>query len=310
MQTKLSIIIPYYETYDYTIKLLNKLVPQLNDKTEVILIDDSYDLRLDNYKKQITIIHSKKRQGLSKARNIGISKSKGEYIAFIDSDDIVSDDYVDVLLKAIDEHKEDVIVFDWQDLNNGNIIRHPDNYAVWKAIYKKEITPLFNEEMFYNEDVEFQAKLNNVKPSKFYLDKVLYFYNSNRIGSLMWEKWRKNMIKCEVIKDFTLARFDELENIKRKGADVYGALKVGDTFECEKEMAEYLTGNNPIKEVVVKILEVEPEKETELVTEEAEETIEEVIEPIEDEEVQEEISTEIEELIEEPKKEKKSNKKK
>ena len=67
------------------------------------------------------------------------------------------------------------------------------------------------------------------------------------------------MIKCEVIKEFTLKRFDELKNIKRRRLDTKGKLYVGDTFECDKEMADYLMGDNKDKQVVVKVIEVEPE---------------------------------------------------
>ncbi len=72
------------------------------------------------------------------------------------------------------------------------------------------------------------------------------------------------MIKCEVIKDFTLKRFNELKNIKRKSFDTKGKLYIGDTFECDEDMVKYLTGNNDEGEVVVKVIEVEPEK-TEIV---------------------------------------------
>ncbi len=72
---------------------------------------------------------------------------------------------------------------------------------------------------------------------------------------------RQNMIKCEVIKKFGFSRFNELEHIERKSIDVKDTLLVGDTFECTKEIADYLTGNNPLNEVVVKVVEVEPEKE-------------------------------------------------
>lgn len=67
------------------------------------------------------------------------------------------------------------------------------------------------------------------------------------------------MIKCEVIERFTLGRYDELKNIKRKGVDTKGMLYVGDTFECEKELADYLMGNNDKNKVVVKVIEVIPE---------------------------------------------------
>ena len=68
------------------------------------------------------------------------------------------------------------------------------------------------------------------------------------------------MIKCEVIEAFTLGKFNELSNIARKGEDTPGKLNVGDTFECDEEMAKYLTGGNSKDKVVVKVLEVTPKK--------------------------------------------------
>lgn len=67
------------------------------------------------------------------------------------------------------------------------------------------------------------------------------------------------MIKCEVIEQFTLERFDELKNIVRKGQDVKGKLFYGDIFECDEELANYLMGGNDKGKVVVKIIEVKPE---------------------------------------------------
>lgn len=71
------------------------------------------------------------------------------------------------------------------------------------------------------------------------------------------------MIKCEVVENFDLKAFGELKNIIRKSKDDKGKLYVGDTFECSQQMAEYLTGNNPLRKAVVKIVEVQPEKKEE-----------------------------------------------
>ena len=68
------------------------------------------------------------------------------------------------------------------------------------------------------------------------------------------------MIRCEVIKDFTLEKFGELEDIERKKLSTKGKLYVGDTFKCTKEMADYLMGKNSKGNVVVKVIEVIPEK--------------------------------------------------
>ena len=68
------------------------------------------------------------------------------------------------------------------------------------------------------------------------------------------------MIKCKTIKEFTLKKFKELKNIERAN-DVYveGKLYVGDTFECNKDMVDYLLGDNPKNETVIEVIEVIPE---------------------------------------------------
>ena len=70
------------------------------------------------------------------------------------------------------------------------------------------------------------------------------------------------MIKVEVInEDFTLERFGELKNIVRKNKEEKGKLFKGDVFECSEELCDYLSGNNPLKKAVVKIIEIKPKKE-------------------------------------------------
>lgn len=68
------------------------------------------------------------------------------------------------------------------------------------------------------------------------------------------------MIKVEAIQQFTLGRFNEISNLTRKRTDVPGTIFTGDTFECSKELAEYLTGKNDKGVVVVKVIEVIPDK--------------------------------------------------
>ena len=78
------------------------------------------------------------------------------------------------------------------------------------------------------------------------------------------------MIKCEVIEKFNLKDFAKLKNIKRVAKNVEGKLFVGDTFECDETMADYLTGNNVLKKAVVKVIEVakkEPTKDAKIIEE-------------------------------------------
>lgn len=188
---KLSIIIPYYKTYDLTVKLLEVLIPQLTEEVEVFLVDDGCnEVRLDKYSDYIEINHLEKNQGVSKSRNEGIKKSKGKYIGFIDSDDLITSDYIQTLLDAINVTEADLIYMDWVDMHSGDIIHRPSNFAPWRSLYKKNILPLFNENIRHSEDVPFQDAVDSHPRTKYYTDKVLYIYNSGREGSLTWEKKR------------------------------------------------------------------------------------------------------------------------
>ena len=262
---KLSIIIAYYNTYELTKNLLDVLVPQLTEETELFLMDDGCnETRLDVYKDKIYIEHLEKNGGATIAMNKAIRKASGKYIAIIDSDDMVDKEYISTLIDAINNHEEDIIYFDWQDMNTGEIVHHPHNYAPWKAIYKRARMPLFREGWRYSYDVPFQEDLHNLRLSEYFIDKILYYYNSNRVGNLSWKKEqirRKEMVKVEAVKDFTLGRFDELKNIERKNKNhnANGMLYVGDKFECPQELARYLFGENDKKQVVIKIIEVIPE---------------------------------------------------
>ena len=76
------------------------------------------------------------------------------------------------------------------------------------------------------------------------------------------------MIKVEVIEGFTLAKFNELQNIQRKSATEEGRLFKGDIFECTPEMAEYLQGNNKLNRAFVKVIEVIPVEDITIVKKE------------------------------------------
>ena len=75
------------------------------------------------------------------------------------------------------------------------------------------------------------------------------------------------MIKCEVIENFTLEKFNELKNVKKVEKRKENEFGARDTFECTEKMADYLTGNNDLNKTVVKVIEVEPEQVEEVKTE-------------------------------------------
>ena len=69
------------------------------------------------------------------------------------------------------------------------------------------------------------------------------------------------MIKVEVTETFTLGRFGEVKNLKRVSREEHGKLFKGDTFECTKELGDYLMGKNAYGKPYVKLIEIIPEEQ-------------------------------------------------
>lgn len=106
MKPKVSIIVPVYNVGDCLVNTLDCLVSQTLSNIEVVLVDDgSVDNSgqiCDEYAKRwpfVTVIHQKN-AGVSVARNTGIDRAQGEYLAFIDADDIISYRFCETLYHA------------------------------------------------------------------------------------------------------------------------------------------------------------------------------------------------------------------
>lgn len=95
----LSVIIPAYNLEKYIGLCFDSLLPQLDKRAEVIVIDDgstdhTYEI-CKTYEKKYPVLTSyhKSNGGVSSARNYGLHKAQGDYIAWVDGDDVVSDDW-------------------------------------------------------------------------------------------------------------------------------------------------------------------------------------------------------------------------
>ena len=188
---RLSIIIPYYNTKPFTDELLAVLDKQITDEVEVILIDDG---SIEPYRPKyewLTVIRTNN-QGQSKARNLGINSSVGDYIQFIDSDDMVSENFIEKILEKIGEGK-DLIEFSWKSLNSGKFNFHlteGDRLKVpsvvtrtFKRSYIGETR--FSEKKDATEDEDFSRRLGYLyKPVDVsIISDYLYFYRDEVPGS-------------------------------------------------------------------------------------------------------------------------------
>lgn len=190
---KLSIIIPYYNTKEYTDELLNVLESQLTDDVEVLVVDDGSDKPYSAQNDRIKVLRIK-HSGQSKARNTGLNRTSGDYIQFIDSDDIVSDDFIQRILEKIEEDP-DIIEFSWRSLNcngasfnyrvrEGERLTNPSACTrTFKRSYIGKVR--FTEKKDATEDEDFSRRLGYLyKPVKVStISDYLYFYRTDAEGS-------------------------------------------------------------------------------------------------------------------------------
>ena len=169
MQELISVIVPVYKVEKYLYKCIDSIINQTYKNIEIILVDDGSPDNCgkicDEYAKKderVKVIH-KENGGLSDARNAGLNISKGKYIAFVDSDDYVSEQMLEVMHDKILEDGTDMIISSYHNVNeNGDLLNEPIDIkegvftekeilkqiswkqcgyyvVVWDKLYRKEI---------------------------------------------------------------------------------------------------------------------------------------------------------------------------
>ena len=122
---RFSVVIPLYNKAQYIEKTIQSVLRQSNQDFEIMIIDDgSTDQSLSAARKindeRITVI-SQENRGVSVARNTGIEHAAGEFIAFLDADDMWEANYLETIGKLIDEYPQsDIFVTAYAvDMGNG-----------------------------------------------------------------------------------------------------------------------------------------------------------------------------------------------
>ncbi len=119
MNKLLSIVIPIYGVELYIEEFLESFLHQITDEVECIFVNDGTKDKsieilqrlIDKYKTDYILINQENK-GLSSARNTGLRSCTGKYIAFLDSDDIVSSEYIQKIINIIKENNDvDLIHF-------------------------------------------------------------------------------------------------------------------------------------------------------------------------------------------------------
>ncbi len=214
-ENKYSIVIPIYNCERFIDRCIKSIINQSYKNIELILINDgstdNSNIICKKYSENDNriVYIEQKNSGVSSARNKGIEKATGDYITFVDSDDYIEKNTLELLNKIIEKEKCDIIkygyvkesrflkkTYEFSIEKNININRESYNEKVypyifqtydlsniWNAIYKKEVISniRFDEDLKYGEDFKFMIQALLQSKSLYIESRCLYHYvyNSN-----------------------------------------------------------------------------------------------------------------------------------
>lgn len=217
-QPLLSIIVTSYNDEKYILECIESIVCQKRSDVEIIFIDDcSIDNSIiiaNRYKGYMNIIALKSNGGLSNARNIGLKQANGKYVMFVDGDDYLKNDCIQVITKIIETNEYDIVaglmeVFKetpdvagrWNDpiLESDSLINdYPDGEKLMKLLeYKLKISPaqkyivrrqfIIENDLFFknclHEDHLWTPKSLALANNIYFLNQKFYYHRIRR-GSL------------------------------------------------------------------------------------------------------------------------------
>lgn len=214
---KFSIIIPAYNAEKYLGECLKSLEAQTFQDFEIVIVDDGSkdgtgeiaDVFTTSFH-DVRVLH-KANEGLILARRDGLSVVHGEYVLFLDSDDALRSDALELLAGIIEEHNPDIVQYAFSTLSSFASPYTPlaipvgmfsgdelESYlhrffdgvinSVWSRAVKRElfVTSLPYEDyrsIMHGEDMLLTAFYIQKAKSVFYTDEALYFYRPNNAAS-------------------------------------------------------------------------------------------------------------------------------
>ncbi len=223
MNDLVSIVVPIYNKEDLIGRCVDSLIEQTHTNLDIILIDDgstdgSFSI-CQNYEKidkRVKAFH-KQNGGLSDARNYGLSKATGKWVAFVDGDDFVEKDYIAEMF--LHTNGVDLVVCNYYKFSDGKRTGNKSSYSslrfeskesiyksiliplitldnkrddilipVWNKLYRKQLIDdnhlAFDVNLPYAEDYMFNIYYFNVSESIKFIPIPLYDYDYSLPGTL------------------------------------------------------------------------------------------------------------------------------
>lgn len=226
----ISIIVPVYNVEKYLSRCIDSVLKQTYTDFELLLIDDGSPDKsgeiCDEYALKdlrVRVFH-KENGGVSSARNLGLDHAVGDFVMFVDSDDWIAADCLELCIKEIYEKDLDALQFGfamvWDDrqtyrikdrtdvlsgdkyINNNNF-----NVSAGGGIYRTDIIRFknirFNESIKYAEDQLFILSFLKNAKRIMYKDVVLYYYYQNPESAVHNSKSKDMLLSCEKLIEFS-----------------------------------------------------------------------------------------------------------
>ena len=252
MESLVSVIIPVYNTESYIGVCLESLVKQTYTNFEVLMIDDGSTDNSGRICQEYTESDSrfhyyrKENGGVSSARNLGIEYSRGDYLTFVDSDDWVKEDYLEVLYSALVSESASVSISTYKRFSMGDntwyvhsfqrgydkrvfhhlelinelidldSFDHSYRFVSGKLVRRDILGDIrFNTLTILGEDMEFWFKIYLISPKLVYINRDSYVYrtvkSSNRHFNLIAIKsdlqQRENFIALLAARNIDVGRY-------------------------------------------------------------------------------------------------------
>jgi len=228
---KVSVIVPIYNVEPYLDRCVKSIVNQTHKNLEIILVNDGSPDRCpqicDEWQKRddrIKVIH-KTNGGIASARNTGLDNAAGDFISFIDSDDFITDNFIETLYNLCAEYNCDIAQCNFIKVYNDDIIpcAQEDNirvfsniemlHNIYNELYVPTIVPankLYKKHLF--ESIRYptgnthddEATIHKVihRAGKIAVsEKKMYMYYQNSGGAILSKYNRKRLGYIEALED-------------------------------------------------------------------------------------------------------------
>lgn len=194
---KLTVAITAYDSFNILERTLTKLYEQIDNLEDVEVLVRNDNPNLDDTRIALTCAHcyfqydkNEENIGESRSRQRNLTDAKGEYIAWIDADDNITDDYIDTILAELKLYNVDIIMHRWHFLDGREGDQHPKplaNWNVWANVYRTDLVRdvKFDPLQVYSSDYYWLEKVVKEKnPNIYYSDKAVNIYNDKNENSL------------------------------------------------------------------------------------------------------------------------------